>query len=113
MDFCSPASTSPPETCCTIARALPLLQKASNQDQCLISHLFLICLDLHTPKLENEIDDLDLLSFHYAVGFAILLVALRSSFVTRSQKPLLIENFHFQSCCQLKNVYPSLFIEII
>lgn len=69
MVFCSPASISPPETCCTTDQALLLLQKAANLDQCLTSHLLVISLDLHAPKPENEIYDLDPLSFHFALGF--------------------------------------------
>lgn len=69
MVFCSPASISPPETCCTIEQALLLLQKAANLDQCLTFHLVVISLDLHALKLENEIYDLDPLSFHFALGF--------------------------------------------
>lgn len=69
MAFCSPASVSLPETHCTIDQALLLLQKAANLDQCLTFHLVVISLDLHALKLENEICDLDPLSFHFALGF--------------------------------------------
>lgn len=69
MAFCSPASISPPETCCTIDQALLLLQKAANLDQCLTFHLLVISLDLHALKPENEMHDLDPLSFQFALRF--------------------------------------------
>lgn len=59
----------PPETCCTTDQALLLLQKAANLDQYLSFHLLVISLDLHAFKLENEVYDLDPLSFHFALGF--------------------------------------------
>lgn len=67
--FCCPARISPTETCSTTDQVLLLLQKTANLDRCLTFHLLVISLHLHALKLENEIYDLDPLSFRFALGF--------------------------------------------